>query len=471
MKKTLIIFLTTTFTLWADSYHNINELIGERATGMGGAYTAISDDPSGIVYNPAGLSYAFSNSASVSANVYSEQEKRYQNVFGMGSDYVRKSRGLNPNFVGVVRKFGSFKVGFGLVNAQKRNFDQADQFLLPQTRPDLARYRVEYLEDNDQLMFGSGFAYPISEKLSIGASLFYQYNSERIVTNQTAEGFENNYTVTNIQDRRTSRDILPVLGIQYAPNEKLNLGFSMRRRINIGTGSRSVAGLVSGSTLTQFTQTTTYYNTVKSSALLSNGQIYITPTEIANLPELQEMRFGIAFFGSPSFRISTDLIYTTGFTLDRNRNYANLSDSTLILQSTSDPNMYHLPTLNYAFGLEYFVTNKIPIKFGYFTDFANTQKIDWATSALDLYLIEQGLDTINVGNNLQYLSIQGQPRSENVDIKGYTFGFGYETSTTSISFIYVYQYGKGNSQVDSSQLPQGMLFRNESVYIIASSFQ
>ena len=29
--------------------------LGARALGLGGAYTAISDDPSGVFYNPAGL--------------------------------------------------------------------------------------------------------------------------------------------------------------------------------------------------------------------------------------------------------------------------------------------------------------------------------------------------------------------------------------------------------------------------------
>ena len=40
----------------ADRYHENNYLRGFDAARLGGAYTAISTDPSGLVYNPAGVS-------------------------------------------------------------------------------------------------------------------------------------------------------------------------------------------------------------------------------------------------------------------------------------------------------------------------------------------------------------------------------------------------------------------------------
>ncbi len=42
----------------ADELHYTNLLIGDRASGMGGAYTAVSDDATGLYYNPAGIAYA-----------------------------------------------------------------------------------------------------------------------------------------------------------------------------------------------------------------------------------------------------------------------------------------------------------------------------------------------------------------------------------------------------------------------------
>src|SRR3990172_2529925 len=54
----------------ADEYHYNNILIGDRAAGMAGAYTAISDDPSGLYYNPAGIVFAPRRSFSASVNAY-----------------------------------------------------------------------------------------------------------------------------------------------------------------------------------------------------------------------------------------------------------------------------------------------------------------------------------------------------------------------------------------------------------------
>ncbi|MCB1192426.1 MAG: hypothetical protein H7A23_10390 [Leptospiraceae bacterium] len=73
MINRLILFLIFfPFTLFADSYHNIQSFIGEKAAAMGGAFTAISDDPSGAYYNPAGISFAYNNYVSISANTYRE---------------------------------------------------------------------------------------------------------------------------------------------------------------------------------------------------------------------------------------------------------------------------------------------------------------------------------------------------------------------------------------------------------------
>ena len=51
-------------------FNYINDHFGDRATGLGGAYTAISDDPSGAYYNPAGIVFAFDNQISLSVNSY-----------------------------------------------------------------------------------------------------------------------------------------------------------------------------------------------------------------------------------------------------------------------------------------------------------------------------------------------------------------------------------------------------------------
>ena len=70
----IILFLYTSAS--AQDYYNIKGLFGEKAPGMGGAFTAISDDVSGMYYNPAGLSFSDKNYISINASSY-----KMQNVY------------------------------------------------------------------------------------------------------------------------------------------------------------------------------------------------------------------------------------------------------------------------------------------------------------------------------------------------------------------------------------------------------
>lgn len=55
---------------WADDTHYQDYLVGSRSVGLGGAFAAISDDPSGIFYNPAGIVDARHTSVQLSTNLY-----------------------------------------------------------------------------------------------------------------------------------------------------------------------------------------------------------------------------------------------------------------------------------------------------------------------------------------------------------------------------------------------------------------
>lgn len=57
----VLLAMGTALSVQADVFHYSNLLIGDRAIGFGGAYTAIADDASGVYYNPAGLGFALTN--------------------------------------------------------------------------------------------------------------------------------------------------------------------------------------------------------------------------------------------------------------------------------------------------------------------------------------------------------------------------------------------------------------------------
>ena len=83
-------------TARSDEFHYNNMIIGERAAGMGGAFTALSDDTSGMYYNPAGIVHAQTKSLSASVNAYYSLSKKYSGVIA-GADLKRNYSAIVPN--------------------------------------------------------------------------------------------------------------------------------------------------------------------------------------------------------------------------------------------------------------------------------------------------------------------------------------------------------------------------------------
>ena len=468
----LLLFVGLSGSVFPDSYHNITTLVGEKAAGIGGAYTAISDDPSGMFYNPAGIAFAPDNFVSISANTYGETKKQYQNVFGKSADYVRTSRGFNPNFIGTIKEIAGIRTGFSVLSPVSERFDQSDQFPYPQTRPNLSRFKVDYTEDNQTYLFGLSAAKTLSDKLSVGITLFGFNETTRIISSQLVEAKSGDFLSANVQDRRKTVGLTPVFGLQYMVAPKVSLGFSARRSVVTG-GSRSVSGFSSSNKSGSIVGTTTFHNSQKRSAQISDGYIFIGPPSSGKIPEVNEFRTGLAYFASPSLLLSFDTIFTDGYKKTLSRNSYELKTGTTILRDSQDPEMDRQATLNFATGLEFFPIPTLSLRMGFYTNKANSKNINWGRSAVDLYLREIGQNNVQVTDTMLYApeSLQAKVRFEHVNVQGYTLGFGWETAKSSISLTYLYEYGRGGSQIDNSQLPQTMIYRNQSIYLVASSHQ
>ena len=128
--QTLVLVLALalyTGNLLADEYHYNNIIIGDRAAGLAGAYTAISDDASGLFYNPAGIVFSEDLQLSASANAIHETELTYKSVLN-GGDWKRKSSNVVPNFFGMTSKFGAGYLGFSYAVTDFEVEDQDSQF-------------------------------------------------------------------------------------------------------------------------------------------------------------------------------------------------------------------------------------------------------------------------------------------------------------------------------------------------------
>ena len=83
---------------------------GERAMGLGGAYTGIANDPSSTYYNPAGIVTGgrFQLMGSLSSIVFTR--RKVENAFdspNLDADFTSTGTTTLPSFIGTVVKLGT----------------------------------------------------------------------------------------------------------------------------------------------------------------------------------------------------------------------------------------------------------------------------------------------------------------------------------------------------------------------------
>jgi len=98
----------------AQALHYRSIPIGERAMGLGGAYTGIADDPSATYYNPAGMMTGgrFQLLGSLASLVFTR--RTVENAFdspNVEADFTSKTTTTLPRFIGTVVKLGRKRFG------------------------------------------------------------------------------------------------------------------------------------------------------------------------------------------------------------------------------------------------------------------------------------------------------------------------------------------------------------------------
>jgi len=81
-------------------------IVGGRAAGMGGAFTALSDDGSGGYHNPGGLAFTRTSSLSFSVNAYGVVGGTVKDALGDGNDFVYRDLNVIPVATSGIKKLG-----------------------------------------------------------------------------------------------------------------------------------------------------------------------------------------------------------------------------------------------------------------------------------------------------------------------------------------------------------------------------
>lgn len=377
----------------ADEFHNINQIVGDRALGMAGAYTAVSDDPAGLYYNPAGLVYATDNSISASVNSLQYRQITYDDVLNGEYDWQRSSVQLLPNFFGVVQTFGPFKVGISssIPDSVSENQDQEfedfgsiDHFIINLNRQDV-RYN-----------FGPGIAYELNDQFSVGLTLNYHYRVFEHNSNQYLRFNDGTLEWLNTYLETTEHGIRPKLGFMWSPADKIAIGLTIDKPI-----------VLSSNTKYQQAQCQTTSGGEGCAGTDVQPDI-LTFDEQRNYPT--QLRTGIAWFPTPALLLSADMIFNTGAeeTLDE-------SEDVIVFTERE-------PTFDFALGAEYYWTARYAVRGGFYTAQANTEE----------------------------LSKNQTDQDPHIDMYGITASLSRFTQDSSVSLGVVYGMGKGKSQLFSS---------------------
>ncbi|HMV42150.1 MAG TPA: hypothetical protein PK079_04785 [Leptospiraceae bacterium] len=461
--------------------HSIRGMYGDRAAGMGGAFAAVSDDPSGAFYNPAGLGFISNTSVTTSVISYNDDRQSYNNFPSYGLSLQGKSMGITSGFIGSVRSFGNFKVGFTIASPTNYNVDQySNSFNSLGNTTNSVKLRLS--ESLSTTYVGPSFAYMINEKISIGTTFFgfferYRSSQEILVT-----ASDNTYVNPSTESLRDSRGFLPIIGIQFMPTSKFSLGLSIRKPFTTSGYERDFTRLTANNTnasnINFEDSSSSRYGAVignpSSLGVPNNQTLFLGGNSQVNgrVPEPKEIRFGFAWFASKRFLLSADVIYTSGYHFNK---YLYNYEPTKRIFALTDNRIRALdlePVTNFAAGLEYYLFEFLAIRLGYYTNYANAKNISWFESALKTSISSAAqFVTQNNGNTIVVALNDFRPsidRNEFVNLRGITLGFSYETSKAIFSITYINESGRGNAQPVETILPAAYRVYNDRVYIGAT---
>jgi long-subunit fatty acid transport protein len=392
----------------ADEFHYINILVGERSAGMAGAYTAISDDPSGCYYNPAGLAYTGGTTLSASVNAYHGSRLLYKDVLpgtdGVRHDFEQTSSALLPNFFGIVQPLGSGKLGLSYAVPDAILRDQEQTFLnitSDYAGIDITSYSLNMNDVDKTYLFGPSYAWKYSDSLAFGGTLYVHYRDRDVITNHFLVYSDNDFEWQNYYESSKEWGLKPILGVMVTPIDKLSIGLSASRIKILSAENR----------------------TQRITKMRADSADYETPPPLVVIENNDKRKFpftttlGMAYFASPTLLFSGDISY-----------YDKVSDTQKRI-------------VNIALGTEYYINEKLALRGGLYTNNANTPKLS--------------------------SSIANQ--NEHIDLYGLSLSLTSFTRSSSVSLGLNYAFGTGDAQAIADDVTVNDIeLRNLTVFISAT---
>lgn len=366
-------------------------LIGSRAAGMGGAYTALACDEAALHYNPAGLACASHSRLELVANAYMIQSYGVPRALGEGQDISASTYHSIPSVVG-----GVYVTSDG--DAETRQGRQAFAFSVSvpyslalkaaPTSPDTRNFLSGSWRD-DVLAADVGYGYQVLPSLAVGLSLggmvrILSASTNFLVTRPIAAGGAE-FLAASTETEALALGLRAKLGVRWTPSTSWAFGLNVTTPTLDPYGSYSVSNNYA---LAGFDQT--------GRPLLDATPIRFTGKSAASFP--MRVALGAAYLGNGytlsadaslnlphSIRVAYDLVPI------RIQGVTESSPAPVTLERVLQPNI--------NVGAELHVTRTIAIDLGGFTDLSSVPASTATEDRIHMFGVSAALSLLGVQTN------------------------------------------------------------------------
>jgi long-chain fatty acid transport protein len=316
-------------------------VVGGRAAGMGGAFTALADDGSGPYYNPGGLAFADRSMLSLSASVYGIVRGSQEDGLGDGHDFGYSSLNVFPVSTSSITKFGTADTSGGAPNAVALSVFVPDAKLID-ARDTLGSSGNAVLVGGQVQTIWAGVTYGRRlNRLGIGAGAFVLVGTEKTLVD-FRRGNETAFLTVTGRSEQTIVGAVGAVGLRYDISDKLRIGASLYSPELGMVGSRE-----------KFVRA----ETNDRSEVVSRDDLHATPS----LP--WRAQAGIAWT-SGQLTLAADAIVLGA---------RETHDDVALASQGLDRRVKRNMVVNGAAGLEYVMGDRFPVRAGIFTDFAASE--------------------------------------------------------------------------------------------------
>src|SRR5256885_3878839 len=210
-------------------------IVGGRAAGMGGAFTALADDGSGPYYNPGGLAFVRRSKLSLSASVYGLVGGSNADALGDGHDFNYRGLNVFPVSTSAVWKLSDSPGGEG--TALALSVFVPDAVRIDDRDTINSNLNAFFISSEQQTVWAGATWSRRWGAFGIGASGFLLFGTSVSQFELTAVASSNQFATITSRADETVLGVVGALGVRWDPTDRLHLGLSAYSP-EIGGGTR-----------------------------------------------------------------------------------------------------------------------------------------------------------------------------------------------------------------------------------------